>query len=309
MKEQRRSVWMKRVLKRLRPFSTVFGTGLKIPPPLATRSCSILRYPPLLLIALAGLAHGEEFTSPNSLTEQCRILPPMPGVTLSKSDQAKEKELCGIDFYGGAVALCPKTWSTSAAVMVYDIKGSGLAPQAYESQRCATREGHERLAKFKMTMNQRNTSGTMSNSALMYYVLSRYLDTLVEVPVAVYRTIDKEVLGKPGVAAHASGQGSMEPQRVGVGAHGGTQSRLPTCRRMICSLPTGSRYMACCSTTRARAMAWRLTVRARRHGAPRSHGSSRPPRRSRHCGATRRWRAPSRAHLIRRSRWCSGCAN
>jgi hypothetical protein len=163
---------------------------------------------PLLLITLAAYAHGEEFTSPDGLTEQCRLLPPMPGVTLSKGDQAKEKELCGIDFYGGAVALCPKTWSTSAAVMVYDIKGSGLAPQAYESQRCATREGHERLAKFKMTMNQRNTSGTMSNSALMYYVLSRYLDTLVEVPVAVYRTIDKEVLGKR-VAAHASGQGSM----------------------------------------------------------------------------------------------------
>jgi hypothetical protein len=120
---------------------------------------------PLLLVTLAAYAHGEEFTSPYNLTEQCRILPPMPGVTLSKGDQAKEKELCGIDFYGGAVALCPKTWSTSAAVMVYDIKGSGLAPQAYENQRCATREKHERLAKFKMTMNQRNTSGTMSNSA------------------------------------------------------------------------------------------------------------------------------------------------
>ena len=98
------------------------------------------RYLPLLLIALASLAQGEEFTSPNSRVEECRILPPMPGVTLSEGDQAKEKELCGIDFYGGAVALCPKTWSTSAAVMVYDIKGSGLAPQAYESQRCATRE-------------------------------------------------------------------------------------------------------------------------------------------------------------------------
>jgi hypothetical protein len=42
----------------------------------------------------------------------------------------------------------------------------------------------------------------------MYYVLSRYLDTLVEVSVAVYRTIDKEMLDKR-VAAHASGQGSM----------------------------------------------------------------------------------------------------
>ena len=58
MKEQLRSVWMKRVLKRLRAFSTAFGTGLKIPPPLAKGSCSILCYSPLLLIALAGLAHA-----------------------------------------------------------------------------------------------------------------------------------------------------------------------------------------------------------------------------------------------------------
>lgn len=73
------------------------------------------------------------------------------------------------------MALCPKTWSTSAAVMVYDIKDSGLAPETYESQRCATREGHERLA---MTMNQRNTSGTMSSSALMYYVLKQLASQL-----------------------------------------------------------------------------------------------------------------------------------
>ena len=29
----------------------------------------------------------------------------------SNDSQAKEKELCGIDFYGVAVASYPKTWS------------------------------------------------------------------------------------------------------------------------------------------------------------------------------------------------------
>ncbi len=35
-----------------------------------------------------------------------------PGVTPSNGDQAKEIELCGIDFYGVAVASYPKTWRT-----------------------------------------------------------------------------------------------------------------------------------------------------------------------------------------------------
>ena len=102
------------------------------------------RYLPLLLIALASLAQGEEFTSPNSRTEQCRILPPMPGVTLSKSDQAKEKELCGIDFYGGAVALCPKTWSTSAAVMAVAVGACAVAAgsdPAHEAEWSAEQDG------------------------------------------------------------------------------------------------------------------------------------------------------------------------
>ncbi|MEO6562165.1 MAG: hypothetical protein ABIN99_03835 [Nitrosospira sp.] len=39
------------------------------------------------------------------------FLPPMPGITSSDGNQAKEKGLCGIDFYGVAEASYPKTWS------------------------------------------------------------------------------------------------------------------------------------------------------------------------------------------------------
>ena len=56
--------------------------------------------PMLLFIALANLAHGEEFSSPNSHMEECRILPPIPGVTLSKGDQAKERNFAVLIFMG-----------------------------------------------------------------------------------------------------------------------------------------------------------------------------------------------------------------
>ena len=51
------------------------------------------------------------------------------------------------------------------------------------------------LAKFKVTMNAKGTSGTFATSSLLYYHFSRYFDMTVKVPVAVWRTID--------AAAHA----------------------------------------------------------------------------------------------------------
>lgn len=41
-------------------------------------------------------------------------------------------------------------------------------------------------------MNQSGTSGTYSPSSLLYYHLSRFFDTTVDVPVAVYRTMDRQ---------------------------------------------------------------------------------------------------------------------
>ena len=48
------------------------------------------------------------------------------------------------------------------------------------------------LAKFKQTMNQPGTSGTFSPSSLLSYHFSRYFDATVDIPVAVYRSMDKD---------------------------------------------------------------------------------------------------------------------
>ncbi|MDA8792046.1 hypothetical protein N9N67_02300 [Bacteriovoracaceae bacterium] len=47
----------------------------------------------------------------------------------------------------------------------------------------------KKLAKYKVTMNERDTSGTYAPSNLIYYQFSRFLKTRVGVPVSVYREV------------------------------------------------------------------------------------------------------------------------
>jgi len=152
-----------------------------------------------MMVALATLtpiwAGAATFSSPNGLTEECRILAPIPEGKYSKDDLQEEIGLCQIDFYNTTgVALCPKTWSTSPGTMVYDITASGLSQKDYEAKpECGgNKEGHEKFAKYKQTMNQSGTSGTFSPASLLYYQFSRYFDASTRVPVAVYRTMDKD---------------------------------------------------------------------------------------------------------------------
>lgn len=149
----------------------------------------------LLLSLLASpLANATNFKSPNGRSEECRVLPAIQQGDMSKKDIEQETELCAIDLYSPQVGLCPKTWSTSAGTMILDISESGYSPADFEKGRCVDRAHYDRLAKFKTTMNQAGTSGTTAASSWMYYKLARYLDTLVDVPVAVLRTVDKDVL-------------------------------------------------------------------------------------------------------------------
>jgi hypothetical protein len=123
------------------------------------------------------------------------MLPRIPGGVYSKKNGETEQEYWAADFYDAAkVALCPKTWSTSPGTMVYDITGSGKTQKDYEAMpSCGgSKEGHNEIAKYKQSMNQHGTSATYSPGPLMYYQLSRYLDTTVDVPVAVYRAMDKD---------------------------------------------------------------------------------------------------------------------
>ena len=162
------------------------------------------------------LANAQSFVSPNSLTETCRILAPIPGGDFSDKDRKQEARLCAIDFYSPSVALCPKNISTSAGVYLYDISSlTGITTAEYESKHCGQeveiagkKLEADKLGKFKVTMNQSGTSGTTSTSSLLYYQFSRLLDTLIDIPVSVQRTIDKDVMDQR-VAAKSAGKSKM----------------------------------------------------------------------------------------------------
>lgn len=151
------------------------------------------------------------FESPNGVAERCVRIKPLPGAEYSKDDLEDEAAFCAINFYAPDVALCPKTWSTSPGMMVYDISEGPYANDRAAFERNACKEGKsakdlakDDLAKFKVTMNQKGTSGTFAPASLLYYHFSRYFDMIVHVPVSVWRSMDKErhatEVAKPGLA-------------------------------------------------------------------------------------------------------------
>lgn len=157
------------------------------------------------------------FVSPKGVTERCVRIDPIPGGAYSGDDLDEEEAYCAIDFYAASVALCPKVWSTSPGMMVYDVSEGAYAGNRAEFERNACKEGKsgadlakDTLAKFKVTMNQSGTSGTFAQSPLLYYHYSRYFDTTVKVPVAVWRSMDKDMhsseVARPGLAISGHNQ-------------------------------------------------------------------------------------------------------
>jgi hypothetical protein len=134
------------------------------------------------------------YTSPNGIKEQAIALEQIPHGRYKSRDTQKEQKFLAIDFYHNHIALCPKTWSTSPATMVSDISKISLNRRIYEKNRCLGKivgDKVKKLAKFKCSMNQHNTSGTFATSSLLYYHFSRYFDTAVKVPPAIYREMDR----------------------------------------------------------------------------------------------------------------------
>lgn len=138
------------------------------------------------------------YVSSNGVNEQCIEIAQMPKAHYSKHDRKTQSAYCSIDF--SEVALCPKLWSTSPGTIIYQIDVTKYDNDytKFEKQHCAT--GHhakdaaiDKLASFKLSVNDRKTSATYAPSSWIYYHLSRYFKTGVHVPVAVYRSIDKQV--------------------------------------------------------------------------------------------------------------------
>ncbi|MBS1971978.1 MAG: hypothetical protein JSU04_16830 [Bdellovibrionales bacterium] len=161
--------------------------------------------------AMAALSGDvTQFKSPNGVTESCIALTKLPLGKYSDGDIQKEKEFCSLNFYNNSVALCPKTWSTSPGTIVMDNSKSGKMSAQSEASNCGRDSSLDSIAKFKQTMNRPDTSGTYSNSSMLYYHFSRALDATVDVPVAVYRTMDrKEHYDRVSTKAHPPANAKM----------------------------------------------------------------------------------------------------
>jgi len=138
------------------------------------------------------------YVSANGVSEQCIEIAPMPKAHYSKHDLETQSDYCSIDF--SKVALCPKLWSTSPGTIIFDIDVDKFGGDytGFERQQCA--KGHhakeaaiDKLASFKLSVTYKTTSATYAPSSWTYYHLSRYFKTGVHVPVAVYRSLDKQV--------------------------------------------------------------------------------------------------------------------
>ena len=150
-------------------------------------------------VARAGSVAGTvaTFVSPGGVQEQCIRIEDFPGARYSEQDRETETAYCALDVW--RLALCPKLWSTSPGTILYEIDVDQYEGDytRFEQQHCAY--GHHtrdyaiaQRATFKLSVNQPDTSATFAPASWVYYHLSRYFQTQVHVPVAVYRSIDAE---------------------------------------------------------------------------------------------------------------------
>lgn len=172
-------------------------TGLKV---IALTSWALMQ-------ASSGIAgenitgEATEFLSWRGVTEQCVRITPIPGAIFLEEDIAEEKALCELDFDDVNIAICPKIWSTSPSVVLYDLAGSRLENERRKFQedicpggKTAKYVATSELARLKFTMNNPGTSAAYAPAPILYYHLSRYLDTEVHVAPAVWRSFDAQVL-------------------------------------------------------------------------------------------------------------------
>ncbi len=147
------------------------------------------------------VGHTTQFQSYNGVPETCVRIAPIPSTKYDADDLADEAALCSLDIYSPDIALCPKIWATSAAVVFYDISEGKFKGDrtGFQSEICAGGQiakyvAKDKIARLKFSINQATTSATFTPSSLLYYHFSRYFGFTTAVPVAVWRSIDKSVL-------------------------------------------------------------------------------------------------------------------
>ena len=128
-------------------------------------------------------------------------------------DKNKIDELGSLDFYASSgpqsVGVVPKLHNTSAGVEIYQLP-STLSKETFEqtegpyrpgvTKKYSNKRSGEKIAKFK--------AGTMAESGLACFYMSRLLGHLVDVPPATYRTMDIQEFQKVGDQARTTGHPS-----------------------------------------------------------------------------------------------------
>ena len=131
----------------------------------------------------------------------------------TKHDKNKIDELGSLDFYASSgpesVGVVPKLHNTSAGIEIYQLPTT-LTKETFEktegpyrsgvTKKYSNKRSGEKIAKFK--------AGTIAQSGLACFHMSRLLGHLVEVPAATYRTMDLQEFQKVGDQAHTTGHPS-----------------------------------------------------------------------------------------------------
>src|SRR6266513_1674360 len=131
----------------------------------------------------------------------------------TKHDKNKIDQLGGLDFYASSgphgVGVVPKLHNTSAGVEIYRLPPTS-SKETFEktegpyrpgiTKKYSNKRSGKKIAKFKV--------GTMAESGLACFYMSRLLGHLVEVPPASYRTMDIQEFEKVGDQARTTGHPS-----------------------------------------------------------------------------------------------------
>src|SRR5207248_10566857 len=168
--------------------------------------------------------------SPNGVTEVAQRLVQFPftppdaklkekdALSVSKDwftthDKSEIDRLDNLDFYASSgpqsVGVVPKLHNTSAGIEIYQLPPT-LGKEAFEktegpyrsgiTKKFSNKRSGEKIAKFKV--------GTIAQSGLACFYVSRLLGHLVEVPPAAYRTMDVQEFEKVGDQARTTGHPS-----------------------------------------------------------------------------------------------------
>ena len=128
----------------------------------------------------------------------------------TKHDKNEIDRLDNLDFYASSgpqcVGVVPKLHNTSAGMEIYQLPPT-LSKETFEktegpyragvTKKYSNKRSGTKVAKFKV--------GTMAESGLACFYVSRLLGHLVEVPPAIYRTMDVQEFNKVGSQAGTTG--------------------------------------------------------------------------------------------------------